>query len=176
MVDPGLVQRFCRGDPDALRAMYGHYAGAVFTIARRALDDRSLAEEVVQLTFFKAWRAAASFDPARDVGPWLYAIARRTTIDVYRRERRHRSVALDAEIVSLPTVFEDLWELWAVRSAIDQLPENERLIVEGVHYRGKTLREIAEEHGVPLGTVKSRSHRAHARLARLLAHVREVTA
>src|SRR4051812_34068476 len=84
-----VVARLRGGDPEAVHELYEHYGRAVFTVGYRALGDRSLAEEVVQLTFLKAWQAAAPFDPERALAPWLYAIARRTAIDIYRREARH---------------------------------------------------------------------------------------
>ena len=66
--------------------------------------------------------------------------------------------------------------MWEVRSAIESLPEGERAVIEATHYLGKTMEETAEQLDIPLGTVKSRSHRAHGRLAKLLHHVGEATA
>jgi RNA polymerase sigma-70 factor, ECF subfamily len=172
-----LMRRFRAGDPDAVRDLYQRYGRAVFTVAYRALGDRSLAEEVVQQTFLQAWRAADRFDTERDPAPWLYSIARRAAVDAYRRERRHRvDRDEDSEIVALPPSFEGMWEAWEVRSALDRLPEDERNIVEATHYRGLTHDQTAQELGIPIGTVKSRSHRAHKRLAALLAHLREASA
>lgn len=176
MSEQWLIERFRRGDADAVRTLYQRFGRPVFTVAHRALGDRSLAEEVVQLTFLKAWRAAEGFDPSHEVAPWLYAIARRTAIDVYRRESRHAVAGSDIDIVALPPSFEELWEAWEVRCALDRLPLAERQILEATHYGAKTMQETADELGLPIGTVKSRSHRAHARLATLLAHVREATA
>ncbi|HEX2369634.1 MAG TPA: sigma-70 family RNA polymerase sigma factor [Acidimicrobiia bacterium] len=172
------MRRFRSGDPDAVRDLYQAYGRAVFVIALRALGDRVLAEDAVQQTFLQAWRAAERFDPSRDPGPWLYAIARRVAVDVYRRERRHRLVTREEEpeIAALPPSFERTWEAWEVRCAVDQLPEDERAVVRATHFQGFTHEEAAERLGVPVGTVKSRSHRAHRRLAGLLAHVREATA
>lgn len=178
MTDPRLVERFRRGDPDALRQLYERFGGAIFTVGYKALGDRSLAEEVVQITFTKAWVAAARFDPGRELAPWLYVIARRAAIDVHRREARHVASVLDTDtdIASLPATFEQLADAWAVRAAIDALPEIERQVVAAMHYERKTMTETAAALGVPVGTVKSRSHRAHLRLASLLGHVREVSA
>jgi RNA polymerase sigma-70 factor (ECF subfamily) len=171
-----MVARLRSGDPDAIHELYQRYGRVVFTVGFRALGDRSLAEEVVQLTFLKAWQAAERFDPDKALAPWLYAIARRTAIDVYRREARHATSDHEIDIAALPPTFEDLWEVWEVRTAVDRLPHAERAVVEAVHYRGLTLQEVADELGIPVGTVKSRSHRAHGRLAALLGHVREVSA
>jgi RNA polymerase sigma-70 factor (ECF subfamily) len=160
-----------------VRELYDRYGRAVFTVAYRSLGDRSLAEEAVQQTFLQAWRAAGRFDPDRDPAPWLYAIARRVTVDLYRRERRHESAGVsETEVAVLSHSFEGTWETWEVRSALDRIPAEEREILHATHYLGFTHEETAERLGIPIGTVKSRSYRAHRRLAGLLSHLREATA
>lgn len=178
MSEGRLAHRFQSGDTDAIRELYSRYGPSIFVVAVRALGDRSLAEEAVQQTFLQAWRAASRFDPDREVGPWLYSIARRVAVDLYRRERRHTAGPLDEEleIAALPSTFESTWEAWEVRCALDRLPFEEREVVRATHYLGLSHVEAAEHLGIPVGTVKSRSHRAHAKLAGLLAHTREATA
>jgi RNA polymerase sigma-70 factor (ECF subfamily) len=171
------MRRFHDGDSDAVRELYRDYGRAVFTVALRALGDRSLAEEAVQVTFLRAWRAADRFEVGRDPGPWLYAIARRVAIDLYRRERRHPAGdGTEPEIAILPPAIEDTWETWEVRAALDRLPADERAVVRATHYLGMTHPEAAEQLGIPIGTVKSRSHRAYRRLAGMLSHLEEATA
>ena len=171
------MRRFRDGDPGAVRVVYQRYSRPVFTVAYRALGDRSLAEEAVQQTFLQAWRAAGSFDPDRDPAPWLYAIARRVAVDLFRRERRHQSnEPHEPEVAVLPHSFEGTWESWQVRNAIEQVPADEREVLRATHYVGLTHEETAERLGIPVGTVKSRSYRAHRRLAELLSHLREATA
>src|SRR3954447_23457554 len=74
--DRQVLSRFRTGDPDAIREIYAQYGGAVQTVARSIVGP-DLAHDVVQETFIKAWRAAASFDEDREIGPWLFTIARR---------------------------------------------------------------------------------------------------
>lgn len=180
MPDHKLVGRLQGGDPEAVRQLYDRFGRAIFAVGYKALGDRSLAEEVVQLTFLKAWRAGTRFDPSRELAPWLYTIARRTAIDLYRREARHAApepeVDVEPDLAALPPSFEDLWEVWEVRSAIDRLPDAERHVIEAMHYHGHTMQEIAEQLAIPLGTVKSRTHRAYGRLAAVLGHIREASA
>ncbi len=76
----------------------------------------------------------------------------------------------------LPPSFESLWEVWEVRSALDELPKEERAVIEATFYRQLTHSETAEELGIPIGTVKSRSHRAFQRLAGVLSHLGEESA
>jgi RNA polymerase sigma-70 factor (ECF subfamily) len=171
------MRRFATGEPEAVRELYAAYGRAVFTVAFKSLGDRSLAEEAVQQTFLQAWRGASRFDPDRDPAPWLYAIARRVAVDLYRRERRHQDTERnDTEVAVLSPSFEGTWEAWEVRSALDELTEDERAIMRATHYHGLTHEETAERLGIPVGTVKSRSYRAHKRMAGLLAHLREESA
>ena len=78
----------------------GRTGALVFTVAYRTLGSRDLAEEATQETFVKAWRAAATFDPARQLGPWLARIARHTAIDLYRREAPRRAERFDDATVA----------------------------------------------------------------------------
>lgn len=168
-----LLDRFRAGDPDAVRVIYRVHAGAVHTVARSIVGDGALAAEVVQQTFVKAWRAAASFDRNRDLAPWLYSIARRTAIDVLRSERRptRGDHAPEVDVGVTPLSFERTWEVYEVRRAIDDLPAEEREVIRLSHLEGFTHTEIAERLDVPPGTVKSRSFRAHRRLAAALRHL-----
>ena len=158
--------------------MYRSYGRTVFAVAYRMLGDRSLAEEATQQTFVQAWKAAARFDSARELGPWLTTITRRVAIDVYRRESRRLAAPLesvapdDPAVVTQPLGIDQLSDAWEVRRAVDDLPVDEHEVVRLQHVEGFTHAEIAERLGVPIGTVKSRSHRAHQRLAVRLGHLR----
>ncbi len=175
----GLMSRFAAGEAPAVREVYRDYGRAVYTVAYSSLHDHGLAEEAVQQTFLQAWRAAGRFDGGRDPGPWLYAIARRVAVDLYRRERRHRGrQPLDeqTDVAALPQTFENTWEAWEIRLALDKMPKDQRRVIEATHFLGLTHEETAASLDVPVGTVKSRSHRAHRKLADLLAHLEEATA
>lgn len=175
-ISPRVMRRFRDGDPGAVREVYDRYSRPVFTVAYRALGDRGLAEEAVQQTFLQAWRASSKFDIEKDPAPWLYAIARRVAIDLYRRERRHDHDSDVPEVAVLPDSLEGAWEAWEVRSALDLIPDEERDLLRATHYLGLSHSEAAERLGLPVGTVKSRLFRAHRRMAGLLAHLREATA
>ena len=175
--DRHLLDAFILRDETAIREIYRRYGGVVFGIAMKILKDRGHAEEASQQTFVKAWQAADRIDPDRDIGPWLYTIARRVAIDVYRRERRHAMAELDdREIAVLPPSIESAWEEWQVRKAVESLPQEERDVLKHVYFLGYTQQETADRLDVPVGTVKSRSHRAHRKLAESLEHLQEESA
>lgn len=165
------MARFRAGDEQAVREVHQRYGGAVRTVARSMVSDPELVAEVVQQTFVKAWRGAASFDGNRELAPWLYSIARRTAIDVIRREQKRSHPSTDEEPVTHSISFERVWEVWEVRSAVDDLPEGEREVVRLCNLEGFTHEEVAERLGIPVGTVKSRSGRAYKRLAAALRHL-----
>jgi RNA polymerase sigma-70 factor (ECF subfamily) len=179
VLDEGVAARFRDGDTDAVRAVYREYGRLVYAVAHKVLGDKTLAEDATQQAFVQAWKAAATYDPSRDLGPWLATIARRTAIDVHRRESRRAAQPLDdvaaghPAVVTLPPSAEQAYDVWEVRRAIDELPAEERDVVRLQHLEELTHAEVAERLDVPVGTVKSRSFRAHKRLAGRLGYLRE---
>ena len=172
-MDRELLQRFRAGDEAAVKAVYERFRGPVFAIAVSILRDRELAADATQQTFIKAWKAASTYDADRSIKPWIYAIARRTAIDIYRK--RSRVIVKDnVDTVTLPRGLETAWEVFEVRAAVDELPDEERQVIKMSHFDGLTHNEIADAIGIPLGTVKSRSYRAHQRLIELLKHLEEM--
>lgn len=169
-----LAERFAAGDDAAVREVIARYGGPVRTVARSMVGPE-LVSDVVQQTFVKAWKASSSFDPTRDLAPWLYSIARRTAIDAMRREGRPTASAHEPEVdvAVTPLSFERTWEKYEVRRALDQLSPEEREVVRLSHLVGMPHSEIAERLGLPIGTVKSRSNRAMKRLAVALGHLED---
>jgi RNA polymerase sigma-70 factor (ECF subfamily) len=176
---PGLPmatrERFHDRDAAALEEVYDHYRRAVWSVVRLISRADHLAEEALQDTFVRAWQAAGQYDPSRDLGPWLLTIARHATFDLLRRELRPTRGGHEPEqdaAVEDPGI-DRAWVAWQVAQAVRRLSDDEALIIRLTFVEGLTQSEIAERLDVPLGTVKSRSSRAHKRLAQLLAHLRE---
>lgn len=173
VVDRAMLEQFRAGDALAVKAVYDEYGGPVYSLSLSVLRDPDLAADATQQTFLKAWRASATYDPDREFRPWIYAIARRTAIDIYRKRKRIVP-SDDVDGATTPPGLETTWEVFEVRAALDKLPDAERVVVQLSHLEGLTHAEISERLGIPIGTVKSRSHRAHQRLAALLRHVNEI--
>jgi RNA polymerase sigma-70 factor (ECF subfamily) len=175
-----VLRRFAAGDETAFAQVYERYAGPMFTVALRALGRRDLAADVVQQAFLQAWRAAATVSPDAPIAPWLFTITRRCAIDAWRKESRHDAVDTSSSEVDHgssagPGIsgpgMESVWEAWQVRSALTQLTADERAVVKLAYVEGLSQSQIAGHLGLPLGTVKSRSSRAHRRLSQLLSHL-----
>ncbi len=176
MTAAALSAGFAARDPESIRAVYQRYSRLVYTVTYQVLGDAGLAEDATQQSFLQAWRAADTFNTDRELGPWLCMIARRVAIDVYRRERRHRGHQqldpADPALVTHPPSADQLADVWEVRQALDRLPDADRELIRLQHYRGLTQIEVAQHLEIPVGTVKSRTYRAHRRLAKLLGHLR----
>ena len=149
-----------------LRAAYEAHAGELFSVALRGLADRGSAEDAVQETFLRAWRAADRYDPAiASERTWLFAILRSVVIDARRRQALRAPVAPDPDRGSVVGDhgggdIEEAILGWQAEEALRRLsPEHRRVLVE-VRLRGRAVADVADELGVPVGTVKSRMHYA----------------
>jgi RNA polymerase sigma-70 factor, ECF subfamily len=174
MDDLDLAHSFAADGDGAFGALHKAFRGPVFGVALHVLADPGLAEEASQLAFLGLWRSRSRYDPERSLSAWIFSIARKAAIDIYRRERRRPAVAeQDHEPAVEGHSIERLWEAWEVRRAVENLPEEEAVVTRLAHYYQMTHSEIAEHLGIPVGTVKSRSFRAHRRLATALQHLFE---
>jgi RNA polymerase sigma-70 factor (ECF subfamily) len=175
-LDGELLRRMRLGEESALEALYGRYAGLVYTVARRIVGDAELAREVLQDTFLRSWAGAETYDPARGrVAWWLMGIARNGAVDLLRsrphqaRLREHER--LTAALVA-PDATTDAPETAVLRraitSALDTLSPVQRAAIELAYYGGLTQTEIAHKLSEPVGTIKSRTRDAMERLRKAL--------
>ena len=168
--DGELILRIGTGDRSAFELLYQRYARPVFGLALRRLGDRGRAEDAVQETFASIWRAARSYKPDR--GPGAPVAVRGGA----ERDRRPRPRPLASRPVETPTEAPETapgpperaeagWVSWRVHRALEELPERERTVLELAYWSGLSQSEIAEFLHIPLGTVKTRTRSALARLA-----------
>ncbi|WP_394848828.1 sigma-70 family RNA polymerase sigma factor [Pendulispora brunnea] len=173
-LDAALILRVAEGDVDALASLYDRHVDALLAIALRIVHDRAEAEDLVHDAFMGLCEQARRYDPARGrLRTWLVTITRNLAIDRLRRQNRLKRVreAVRAEArtetaEAPPLDFLPLNEKF--REAFGALPEDQRLTLEAAFFQGLSYSEIAELHGVPLGTVKSRAARAIATLREAL--------
>jgi RNA polymerase sigma-70 factor (ECF subfamily) len=169
--DSDLLVRVADRDRVAFELLYQRYVRSVFGLALRRLRDRQRAEDAVQETFTAVWRSAASYRPERGpAGPWLYAVARNAIVDRQRARSEPPAEAVDspsAEPGPLDRA-EASFVAWRVHRALEELPDKEREVVELAYWSGLSQSEVADFLHIPLGTVKTRTRSALARLADLL--------
>jgi RNA polymerase sigma-70 factor (ECF subfamily) len=143
-------------DERDVRAAYAAHAGELYGFALRSLGDGGLAEEAVQETFLRAWRAGDRFDPQiGSLRTWLFAILRNVVIDLGRARAARPSLAQSGVEPSVEPLEEALLA-WQVEEAMRRIGDEHRRVLLETYFRGRPYAEIAEELGVPEGTVKSR--------------------
>ncbi|MGX7826549.1 RNA polymerase sigma factor [Actinokineospora sp. 24-640] len=172
--DPEFRRRFAGGDASTIKAIHDTYAHRMYAVAHHVLGDHHLAADAVQQALLQAWRAASSFDPRRPLVPWLYTITRRAAIDMYRKHTdRNRVHPYEAQHLdsAVPHDDEAPWLTWQIRTALDALPITDQQLIQLAYYHHFTHNEIAAHLGIPVGTVKSRLHRAQRKLQSVLQHL-----
>jgi RNA polymerase sigma-70 factor (ECF subfamily) len=168
LTDGQLIVRIADGDRPAFDELYRRYARAVLSLALRRLGDRGRAEDAAQDAFIAIWRSARTYDPARGKGaPWLYAVARNAITDGLRRSPEPVAELRDGPGAGPDPIeqAEAMWTAWRVHRALEVLPEHERPVIELAYWKGLSQSEIAAHLEIPLGTVKTRTRSALARLA-----------
>ncbi len=144
---------------DLLRAVHDAHADALHRYVAR-LTDAVRAQDVVQETLLRAWRHPDVLTrPDGAVRAWLFTVARHLVVDDARSAAHRRETPTDA-LPDAPTAdgTQAALDRWLVTDALAGLSDNHRAVVVGAYYGGRTVAELAAEHGVPPGTVKSRLH------------------
>ena len=184
--DQDLIERVLERDGRALETLFERYGDMIRRHAIRIVQDSAAAQDVTQETFLRVWTRAAQWDGSGSFKAWLYRIATNLALNHLRSVRRKREQ---------PLVIADEWDddaddetpvlAWMVDDAaldpqaaielveqhqrcqrlIDRLPEEKREVFHLVHEMEMSLRDAADELGIPEGTVKSRLYYAKKRLA-----------
>lgn len=163
-----LLPAVAHGDLDAFERLYDRHSSTLYALLLRILANPDDAQEVLQETFVKAWTSAKMFDSVRgsDVA-WLISIARSRGIDRLRSRRVRgdredeagREVSAGPGFIETRTGADDAIESekrTAVRGALAELPEPQRLALALAYFHGLSQSEIAAKLGEPLGTIKTR--------------------
>ena len=189
--DVVLVERMQRGDEQALSAFYARWFPVVSALISRILKSADDVEDVVEETFWQAWRQAHRFSADRgSVQTWVVTIARSRALDRLRATRRLREDTIDeggspegapSGGAMLPSSSnpaldaEHAERRRLVIAALGELPTEQREALELGYFGGLSQSEIAERTGQPLGTVKTRMRLAMLKLRDRLAPLREDT-
>ena len=173
--DQALVARVAAQDRQALAILYERHSPAVLGLALKVLDDRALAEDVVQDVFWRLWRQADRYDAAQaSFRTWFLRIARNMAIDVWRRKVRtvnapelvEARLTSDADLIAQRVSLSERAAL--VHEALSQLPPDQRHVIEESFFAGKTRRQIAADSDTPVGTIHTRARLALQKLHLLL--------
>jgi RNA polymerase sigma-70 factor (ECF subfamily) len=156
-----LVERARRGDHDAFAVLAGAALARLDAAARMIVRDRELARDVVQDTLLRAWRDLPGLRDPERFDAWLNRLLTHAAIDESRRRRRR---VVEVELTPIDTPLPDptlgLVDRDQLARAFERLAPEQRAVIVMHYYLDLPLPEAAQSLGVPLGTVKSRLHRA----------------
>lgn len=172
--DRDLIAAIADGDEEAFTDLYRRYSPVAMGLAMRVIGQRSLAEDVLQEVFVTLWRSAKGYDPGRGrVRTWLLTQIHHRAVDVVRHEEAQRRRSVSVEIPSDPTdvVVEDQWlgdRSRRIRSGLASLSPQHQQVLTLAYFGGRTQTQIAQETGIPLGTVKTRTLAGMRRLREIM--------
>ncbi len=147
-----------QGAPFDLVAEYDAHGRALFGFAVNALRDRQLAEDCVQETFLRAWRARDRYDGDRaSARTWLFAIERNVIIDLQRSLSRLPRISAPEAIEDAPAESVDTLERLRMAEALGKLSAGHREVIVAVHLDGQSYAELSEASGVPIATLRTRA-------------------
>jgi RNA polymerase sigma-70 factor (ECF subfamily) len=165
LADEDLMERVRDGEAEAFEVVFDRHGGAAYSLAYRMCGSRSRAEDIVQEAFLSLWRSGARYDRTRgSVRSWILSTVHNRAIDAFRRQASHESqdVVDDHLAEQLPAgertevEVERRDDAHHVRSALGDLPGEQRRVIELAYFGGFSHSEIADMLGLPAGTVKGR--------------------
>lgn len=157
-------------DKSSLSYLYDHYSGALYGVIHRILQHEDIAEEVLQDIFLKIWDRIDQYDASKGkLFTWMLNIARNQAIDKTRskeisKEKKTKDIDTLVHTVDRQEYQEQQIDGIGVQEILKVLPEEQRFVVEHLYFKGYTQSELAEESGIPLGTVKTRLRTAMQQL------------
>jgi RNA polymerase sigma-70 factor (ECF subfamily) len=178
LADEELMELVHAGEAQAFEVLFDRHGDAAFSLAYRMCGRRAMAEDVVQEAFLSLWRTGARYDPARgSVRAWLLRVVHNRTIDTFRRAtiRDGRDVHDEAAAERLAAAeltdqeVQRREDVRQVRGALEELPADQRQVIELAYFGGLSHSQIAEALGLPAGTVKGRMRLGLSKLRLALA-------
>lgn len=171
-----LVMRLHNRDQQAFSYLYDNYSAALNGIIYRMVEDRELAEDILQEAFVKIWNNFTNYDSGKGrLFTWMLNITRNLTIDTLRSKGYKKQAKISGDENSVGNITDDgnvagRFDAMGVRKQLVNLKPEQRVIIELAYFNGYTQDEISKETGVPLGTVKTRMRTAIIELRKILQH------
>lgn len=170
-----LIERCRQGDDIAFRELVDQFKGVVFALTARSVADRARAEELAQEVFLRVYRGLPLFRGESRLSTWIYRI----TINLLSQERPELATQSLDEIrpgedeprvvpAAEDRAFADLALRDRLEKAIQRLPVQYQVLINGHYLKGVKYEDLADALGMPMGTVKTHLHRAKRHLRHLL--------
>jgi RNA polymerase sigma-70 factor (ECF subfamily) len=164
---PGLMLRYQQGDAVAVEELVRSISPFLLRFFATWDDSRGESEDLLQECWMRIHRSRHTYRPAEPLLPWVFAIARHTRLDGYRRRRRRQSKEIP--ISNVPEMPASLGrsaaiEISEIHFLLESLPENQREVILMLKVSGMSLEEVARATSSTVGAIKQRAHRAYEKL------------
>jgi RNA polymerase sigma-70 factor, ECF subfamily len=169
-----LVMLLQSRDQQAFSYLYDNYAAALNGIIYRMVENRELAEDILQEAFIKIWNNFSNYDTAKGrLFTWMLNITRNLTIDTLRSKGYKKQAKISGDENSVSNVTDDnrvaeRFDAMGIKKQLVNLKPEQRSIIDLAYFNGFTQDEISKEMGIPLGTVKTRMRAAIIELRKML--------
>ncbi len=171
-----LVIRLQSKDQQAFSYLYDNYSAALNGIIYRMVENRELAEDILQEAFVKIWNNFSSYDTGKGrLFTWMLNITRNLTIDTLRSKSYKKQGKISDDENSVNNLTDDgrmaeRFDAMGIRKQLVNLKPEQRSIIDLAYFNGYTQDEISKEMGIPLGTVKTRMRAAIIELRKMLVY------
>lgn len=169
-----LVYALRQQDQSAFSYLYDNYSGALFGLIYKMVNDKELAEDILQEAFVRIWNNFSGYDTAKGrLFTWMINLTRNITIDTLRSKgyKKQSKIYTDENSVnnlSDSTHAADKFDAMGIRKQLTLLKSDQKQIIDLAYFGGFTQDEISKQLGIPLGTVKTRMRAAILELRKLL--------
>ncbi|MDQ6903708.1 MAG: sigma-70 family RNA polymerase sigma factor, partial [Bacteroidota bacterium] len=161
-------------DQSAFAYLYDNYSAALFGVIFKMLEDRELAEDVLQEAFIKIWNNFANYDSLKGrLFTWMMNLTRNLTIDTirskgYKKQSKIRNTENSVDNISNNANTAESFDALGIRKHLTLLKNDQKQIIDLAYFGGFTQEEISNTLGIPLGTVKTRMRTAIFELRKVL--------
>ncbi|MGC4104584.1 RNA polymerase sigma factor [Ferruginibacter sp.] len=169
-----LVSQLQSRNQQAFSYLYDNYAAALNGVIYRMVNDKELAEDILQEAFVKIWNNFATYDTAKGrLFTWMLNLTRNLTIDVLRSKGYKKQSKISADENSVSNYADnnattEKFDAIGLKKQLSNLKPEQRSIIDMAYFSGYTQDEISKEMGIPLGTVKTRMRTAILELRKLI--------
>ncbi|MDQ6756411.1 MAG: sigma-70 family RNA polymerase sigma factor [Bacteroidota bacterium] len=169
-----LVFALKQQDQQAFSYLYDNYSAALFGLVYKMVNDKELAEDILQEAFVKVWNNFSNYDSMKGrLFTWMLNLTRNLTIDTlrskgYKKQSKIRSDENSVNNISDSTHAAEKFDAMGIRKQLTLLKNDQKEIIDLAYFGGFTQDEISKQLGIPLGTVKTRMRAAILELRKLL--------
>ena len=178
--DKNLIQQYLKGDEKSLELLIAKYLKIIYSFIYKNVGSQADAEDITQEVFLKIWKNIKKFDQKKSFKPWIFQIAKNSSIDFLRKKKsipfskfeneKGQNLLVDNIAATPMNLIEKLSDKKVLSGAMKNLSENEQKIINLRHNDGMSFKEIADVLGESINTIKSRYRRTLAVIKRNIGH------